>query len=402
MPAKNVCILGSTGSIGRQSLDVIRTIGGLSVVALAAHSNVGLMFEQISEFQPKLAVMEREQSAIELQKLLVENGYKTEVLYGASGIITAAGIDGADTVINALPGIAGLDPTLAAISAGKNIALANKETLVAGGEIVTLAAQAANVCILPVDSEHSAIFQCLQATLSSGNVQSAEKIYLTASGGPFWRTHEAELEHITPEKALKHPNWTMGKKITIDSATMMNKGLEVIEAKWLFGREIPIDILVHPQSVIHSMVEFRDGAILAQLGTADMRVPIAFALCFPERAATDFPRLDFSKVRNLTFEPPDYARFPCLRLADQAWRLGGTVPAVMNAANEIAVNAFLDNVAKFTDIPYIIEATMMAYNDNSELSAQAIHEAERWSINKAMDIIKNLGIARKKYFPMSE
>jgi 1-deoxy-D-xylulose-5-phosphate reductoisomerase len=363
-------------------LEVIRRQGGFRVVSLTANTNARLMFEQIREFAPDLAVMTDADAAHELSRMIKSSGIGTEILSGEAALLTAAAVPGADTVLNALVGSVGLRPTLAAIAAGKRVALANKETLVAGGELVMAAAEASGAAILPVDSEHSAIFQCLQ----EGGRGWAEKILLTASGGPFRLTPAERFADITPAMALCHPNWSMGAKITIDSATLMNKGLEVIEAHWLFGRDLPVEILVHPESVVHSMVQFRDGAVLAQLGVPDMRAPIAYALYYPERVQSDFPRADFPALGRLTFESPDYGRFPCLRLALSAYDMGGAYPAVMSAANETAVERFLKGSAGFTDIPVIIEKTLSAYNDTDDLTADAVDEAGTWARAYAREV----------------
>ncbi|WP_104371258.1 1-deoxy-D-xylulose-5-phosphate reductoisomerase [Desulfocucumis palustris] len=370
---KGVSILGSTGSIGCQALDVVsRYPERFFVTALAAGKNWRLLSEQAARFRPELVSVAAEKDARLLEDSLPE-GYKPEIHWGEEGLMAVAACAGAGVVLTAVTGTAGLLPTVAAIKAGKDIALANKETLVAAGEPVTKLAFDKGVNILPVDSEHSAIWQCLsgripvslarRATGQSGGdaggltgICSREvgNIILTASGGPFRREPE-DLSGVTVEMALAHPNWQMGKKITIDSATLMNKGLEVIEAHWLFGVEYSrIRVLVHPQSIIHSMVEFVDGSVLAQLGLPDMRLPIQYALGYPERLSNDLPRINWFDLRALTFQAPDYSRFPLLRLAFQAGEAGGTMPAALNAANEVAVEAFLNRKINFSSIYGIV------------------------------------------------
>ena len=384
---KRVSILGSTGSIGTQTLDVIREHSGdFLVMALTCGENVEKLCEQVREFGPSLAVTGNEEGAkvlsdfIEKEGLTSNKGEKIEIKYGKEGILSAAEMD-CDLVVNALMGMRGLVPTLGAIETGHDIAFANKETLVAGGEIVMEAVRRKGVKLLPVDSEHSAIFQCL---VGGGKIK---KILLTASGGPFRGWKKEDLEKVTPEMALKHPNWTMGKKITIDSATMMNKGLEVIEAKWLFDVDVnDIEVLVHPQSIIHSGVEFEDTAILVQMGTPDMKVPISVALGYPERLALSQPGLDFfGKGRNLTFEEPDMDNFRCLSLAIEASKRGGAYPAVMNGANEVLVDLFLREKIGFMDIPRIIERVMNEYIEekNETLTLEAVLKADEWAREKA-------------------
>ena len=369
-------ILGSTGSIGVQTLEVIDNLPECSIAALTAHSNIDLLEVQAKKYHPEMVAVIDEQAAYELERRLAGCGIR--VGHGIDGVISAASIPAADMVVNALVGSAGLRPTVAAIEAGKNIALANKETLVAAGDIITRLAAKHEIAIRPIDSEHSAIFQCLQ-----GNERGAlSRIYLTASGGPFRGMSLDALAHVTRADALKHPNWAMGAKITIDSATMMNKGLEVIEAKWLFGIGLDqIHVLVHPQSVVHSMVEFHDGAIMAQLGEPDMRVPISYAITYPKRVQTDFPRVDFMLNNSFTFEKPDFMAFPCLRLAFEAAKTGNCLPAVMNAANEAAVGLFLGNKISFLQIPELIEKAMEAYTVGTGQDASdidAVLAADEW------------------------
>lgn len=377
--AENISILGSTGSIGTQTLEVVREIGGIKVTAITAGSNIDLLEVQAKEFKPELVCVMDTDKALELKKRL--SGLKCEVLSGMDGLVAAATIASADTVVNSVVGNIGLRPTVAAIKAGKNIALANKETLVTSGELVMKLIKDNNVSMYPVDSEHSAIFQSLQG--NSGN--KIENIWLTASGGPF--RGMTDLSKVTLADALKHPNWSMGKKITIDSATMMNKGLEVIEAKWLFNVDLDrIKVVVHPQSIVHSMVEYEDGAIIAQLGVPDMKVPIQYALTYPKRIKNGFPKLNFFEHSNLTFEKPNPKVFTCLALAFDAIKTGGTMPAVLNAANEVAVAKFLDNKIGFTDIPKLIEKAMSAYTVKYNYSLEDVYEADSF----AREYVNNL------------
>ena len=352
---KQLVILGSTGSIGRNALDVVSAHADqFRVVALAAGRNMELLKRQIQACHPRLvAVLDEEHAAILRHSL--DPFCSVEIVYGREGFCRAAAIPEATLVISAMVGAAGLEPTLAAIDAGKDVALANKETMVIAGKIVMQRAAARGVKILPVDSEHSAIYQCLEGN----KAKHVKRIILTASGGPFFRWSREEMKDIKPEQALKHPNWSMGKKITIDSATMMNKGLEIIEARWLF--DIPyekISVIIHPQSVVHSMVEYVDGSIMAQLGPPDMRIPIAYALSYPERLSQQEPFLDLLSQRALSFYPPDEKKFPCLALAFRAGIEGGLLPAVMNAANEIAVEKYLEEKIGFMDIPRVVRAVM--------------------------------------------
>ncbi len=371
--AGKISILGSTGSIGIQTLDVARNLK-LEVLGLTAYSNIDLIEKQAREFKPYVVAVHGKELADELRLRL--RGLNIEVLEGVEGVKKAAVIEETDTVVVAVVGIAGLIPTLEAIRCGKNIALANKETLVTAGALVMSEAKKRNVKILPVDSEHSAIFQCLMGN----NNTEASKIILTASGGPFRGKKLGELVKVMPEEALMHPNWIMGSKITIDSATLMNKGLEVIEANWLFGMGLEqIQVLVHPQSVIHSMVEYKDGSVIAQLGSPDMRIPIQFALTYPARVANNFKRLDFIEMGCLTFEKPDIAAFPCLGLAFEALKAGGTMPVVLNAVNEVAVRLFLEGKIGFVDIPRIIEKTMNRHTVNINPGLDDIIEVDRWA-----------------------
>lgn len=376
---ENISILGSTGSIGTQTLEVVREIGGIKVTALTAGSNIDLLQVQAEEFKPELICVMDENKALELKKRL--SGSNTEVLIGMEGLIAAATVVSADTVVNSVVGNIGLRPTVEAVKAGKNIALANKETLVTSGELVMRLLRENNVNMYPVDSEHSAIFQSLQGN----SMNRIENIWLTASGGPF--RGMTDLSGVTLADALNHPNWSMGKKITIDSATMMNKGLEVIEAKWLFNVDLDrIKVVVHPQSIVHSMVEYEDGAIIAQLGVPDMKVPIQYALTYPRRLKNSFPKLNFFERNNLTFEKPDLNVFRCLALAFEAIKTGGTMPAVLNAANEVAVAKFLEGKINFVDIPRLIEKAMSAYNVKYDYSLEDVLEADSF----AREYVNNL------------
>lgn len=371
---KKIAILGSTGSIGAQTLDVVREHSDeLQVVALAAGSNKERLKEQIKEFHPKLVSLSDEKKAQELKEELA--GEQVEVVCGMEGLIEVAGADSADVVVTAVVGMMGILPTMEAIKKGKDIALANKETLVTAGHLIIPMAKEYGVSILPVDSEHSAIFQSLQ-----GEPKAAlDKILLTASGGPFRGKSAEFLETVTLEDALNHPNWSMGPKITIDSSTMVNKGLEVMEAKWLFGVDYSqIEVVIQPQSIIHSMVQYVDGAIIAQLGTPDMRVPIEYALFYPERRSLSGDRLDFSKLSQITFEKPDYKVFRGLSLAIEAGKTGETMPTVFNAANERAVAKFLKGEIKYTDIVRSIEKCMDAHKVSAHPDLEEILATEQW------------------------
>lgn len=371
---KTIAILGSTGSIGTQTLEVVAAHRDrFAVAALAAHSNDALLEKQIAAFQPRVAVLADEAAA---RRLAARYDGPTKILGGKVGVLAAATQPEADVVVTSMVGFAGLEPTIAAIRAGKDIALANKETLVVAGELVMALAKENDVAVLPVDSEHSAIFQCLE-----GQDRAAlHKIWLTASGGPFRGLRRGDLEAVTVERCLKHPNWTMGQKITVDSATLANKGLEVIEAKWLYGVSYDrIQVVVHPQSIVHSMVEFEDGAVLAQLGLPDMRVPIQYALTYPQRLPAPFPKADFWQMRDLTFEAPDLETFEALRLAYEAGQRGGTMPCVFNAANEIAVGAFLHKKLSFLGIYEVIRCAMHAHTAVERPDLGALFEADVWA-----------------------
>ena len=381
---KNVVILGSTGSIGQQALEVIRHLPDrFRVVGLAAGSSWKLLAGQIKEFQPEAAVLAEEKKLTELRDELT--GWTVpELAWGKDGLRQLAVLPSADLVLVALTGAVGIYPTIAAVNAGKTIALANKETLVAAGELVMKLAADRKVSILPVDSEHSAIWQCLHGQ----RINQIGKIILTASGGPFRRYTGEELAAVTVDMALNHPNWQMGRKITVDSATMMNKGLEVIEAKWLFGVEYKqITVVIHPQSIIHSAVEFADGSIVAQLGAPDMRLPIHYALNYPKRVKSCSPKIDLTKLSALTFEEPDLARFPSLKLAFSAGETGGTMPSVLNAANEVAVDAFLTRRLSFSRIPEIVATVMERHNTVGHPVLEEIIAADRWARECAAELV---------------
>ena len=369
---KRIAILGSTGSIGTQTLDVVREQGDISVAALAAGSNIALLEQQIREFHPRLVAVWDKKKAEELKIKTAD--LSVEILDGMDGLLAVAQIPEAEILVTAIVGMLGIRPTIAAIRAGKDIALANKETLVTAGHLIMPMAEENHVSILPVDSEHSAIFQ----SLNGERHNKIHKILLTASGGPFRGKTREELKDVTVEDALKHPNWSMGRKITVDSATLVNKGLEVMEAKWLFDVELSqIQVVVQPQSVIHSMVEYEDGAIIAELGTADMRLPIQYALYYPDRRPLSGERLDFYKLGQITFERPDTDTFRGLALAYRAMEQGGNVPTAFNAANERAVAKFLNHEIRFLEIPEIIEACMEHCGYVKNPSVEEILDTER-------------------------
>lgn len=369
---KKIAILGSTGSIGTQTLDVVREQGDISVAALAAGSNIALLEQQIREFHPRLVAVWDKKKAEELKIKTAD--LSVEILDGMDGLLAVAQIPEAEILVTAIVGMLGIRPTIAAIRAGKDIALANKETLVTAGHLIMPMAEENHVSILPVDSEHSAIFQ----SLNGERHNKIHKILLTASGGPFRGKTREELKDVTVEDALKHPNWSMGRKITVDSASLVNKGLEVMEAKWLFDVELSqIQVVVQPQSVIHSMVEYEDGAIIAELGTADMRLPIQYALYYPDRRPFSGERLDFYKLGQITFERPDTDTFRGLALAYRAMEQGGNVPTAFNAANERAVAKFLNHEIRFLEIPEIIEACMEHCNYVKNPSVEEILDTER-------------------------
>lgn len=392
--AKRISILGSTGSIGTQVLDVAERLPGeIEVAALAAHSNVSLLAEQARRFRPTLVSIGEERLEPELRRLL--GGDSIRIASGAEGWIESATIADADQVVVSMAGTPGLLPTLAAIDAGKEIALASKEVLVCAGEIVTRKAAEKGVKIVPIDSEHSAIFQCVNGE----DLKSVEKIYLTASGGPFYslevdlKSTPNDLSTVTPEQALAHPTWRMGRKVTIDSATLMNKGLEIIEARWLFGVQCDnIEVVIHPKSIVHSMVMFVDGSVIAQLGLPDMRLPIQYALLYPRRYNSGLPRVDLVKAGALEFGHPDMGKFPALRLAYEAGRVGGTLPAVMNAADEVAVQLFLDAKIGFLDIARLVERVMEAHHPVSHPTLEDILSADSWARDFTSSIAGGIGI----------
>ncbi|MGI5902245.1 MAG: 1-deoxy-D-xylulose-5-phosphate reductoisomerase [Desulfitobacteriia bacterium] len=380
---KTITLLGSTGSIGTQTLDVVRLAKDkLRVYALTANSQIELLEQQIREFSPQIAVLMEEKAARELRERVKD--LPVRVLQGIEGLIEASVAEQVQMVVTAVSGSIGLKPTLAALKAGKDIALANKETLVAAGELIINTAQVYNCSILPVDSEHSAIFQCLEASPHTP----PKKIILTASGGPFRGWTKEQRKGITPEMALKHPSWMMGAKITIDSATMMNKGLEVIEAKFLFDLEYDqIEVLIHPQSIVHSMVEYSDGSVIAQLAQPDMRLPIQYALSYPDRWASPAVESLSFPGKTLSFEQPDYEAFPALALAYECGRRGGTLPAVMNAANEIAVHAFLGGRIEYHEIYEIVDRTCLKHQTEEANSLEKILAADYWARKTAEELI---------------
>ncbi len=381
---KNISILGSTGSIGVNALKVIKANPEkYRCLGLAAGRNIELLITQIKNFQPLAVCVLDEKLALDLKGEL-SDGIRPEILFGTKGFKHLAKLDGVDTVISAMTGAAGLLPTFEAIKAGKNIALANKETMVMAGVLIMAEAKKRGVSILPIDSEHSAIFQSLQGHPRDD----IRRVILTASGGPFRDLPLEEINKVKPSQALNHPNWDMGEKVTIDSATMMNKGLEAIEAKWLFNLDMDqISILIHPQSIIHSMVEYNDGSILAQLGVPDMIIPISYALSYPRHDPNCLPALELDQVGKLTFEKPDFKKFRCLDLALEAARIGGSMPTVLNAANEIAVEAFLKEKIGFLDIPNLIEKAMGAHQPQPVDSIDMVLEFDAWSRNKAREVM---------------
>lgn len=380
---KHIAILGSTGSIGRQALDVVRNHSeAFEVEVLTAQNNADLLIEQAIFFKPNAVVIGNDEKYQSVRKAL--EAYPIKVFSGKESLRQVVTMDEIDIVLTAMVGIAGLEPTLEAVSAGKPIALANKETLVVAGNLITEQARNKGINIYPVDSEHSAIFQCLAGEFHN----EVEKIYLTASGGPFRGKSREFLENVKKEDALLHPNWSMGCKITIDSATLMNKGLEVIEAKWLFGLQPEqIEVIVHPQSIVHSMVQFTDGSIKAQMGLPDMKLPILYALSYPNRVQTSFPRFDFANCSTLTFEAADTVNFPCLNLAYEALQKGGNMPCVLNAANEIAVAAFLRDKLTFLKIPEVVEQCMLNLHFISNPSLSDLLETDLETRNYAQKLM---------------
>lgn len=370
---RNIAILGSTGSIGTQTLEIVRENNDLNVVSIAAKSSINKLEEQVREFKPDIVCVYDEKAASQFKVMISDTN--TKVVSGMEGLIEAATYKSAELVVTAFVGMIGIVPTVEAIKAGKNIALANKETLVTAGHIVMDLAKKNNVKILPVDSEHSAIFQ----SLNGENSKEIDKILLTASGGPFRTKTKEDLKTVTLEDALKHPNWSMGRKITIDSATMVNKGLEVLEAKWLFDVDVDnIQVVVQPQSIIHSMVQFNDGAVIAQLGVPDMKLPIQYAIYYPERRYLSGDRLDFGKIGQITFEDPDFEKFKGLELAYESGRIGGSMPTVLNAANEKAVAMFLNRKIGYLEIADIIEYCMSKHNTIENPTIEQILEIENW------------------------
>ena len=361
-------ILGSTGSIGTQALDVARKLN-LNICALTAYSNIDILEQQVRAFKPALAVVFSQEKAEELKIKIADTS--TKVLWGMDGLIEASVIDSADMVLNSLVGMVGLTPTLSAINSGKDVALANKETLVAGGSLVMDAVKRNNVHMYPVDSEHSAIFQCLQGM---NNKKELKKLILTASGGPFFGKTENDLKDVTVKEALNHPNWSMGAQITIDSATMMNKGLEIIEASWLFDMpEDKIDVVVHRESIVHSMIQFVDNSVIAQLGLPDMRIPIQYAITYPNRFESPVDELDLTEISNLSFCKPDYKTFKCLKSCKEAINMGGTAPAIANGANEVANKLFRDGKIKFLEI--------------GDLVYEALHNVKKNEIKRVEDVL---------------
>ena len=379
---KKISLLGSTGSIGTNVLDVIeRNPEKFQILGMSAGNNVDLFAKQIRKFKPRVVALFDTKKIPTLKERIAD--LDIEILSGEEGTIAVATLPEADVVVSGVMGSAGLLPAIHALKSGKNLALANKETLVIAGELVLREAKKTNSQIIPIDSEHSAIFQ----VLNGEKKERIKKIILTASGGPFRTFSLGQMETVTVKDALKHPNWDMGAKITIDSSTMMNKGLEYIEAKWLFGVNTPVEIIVHAQSIIHSMIEFVDTSILAQLGIPDMRVPIAYALTYPDRFECDLPSLDLTTMGNLTFEAPDFERFPCLQLAIDAMEIGKTMPAVLNAANEIAVQAFLEELISYKDIAELIRMVMQNHNPSPLKELQDVLIADRWAREETTKLV---------------
>ncbi len=381
---KNIAILGSTGSIGRNTLEVVRNLNknGYPIRAayLTAHSNSELLQKQIDEFRPDAVVIFDESLHKELKSHC--GNTKCEVLQGRNGITEIIKKGEYDLLVNSLVGFAGLEPTLEAIKRGKKIALANKESLVVAGEIISKLIKKPETYIIPIDSEHSAILQCIWGEA----INSVRKITLTASGGPFINYTKKQLEDVTIAQALNHPNWKMGNKITIDSATLMNKGFEIIEGKWLFNMDVSnIEVVIHPQSIIHSLVEFSDGSVKAQLGIPDMKIPIQYAITFPERIASDYPRLDLNKLKSLTFFAPDIEKFECLKIAYDVIKLGGSYPVVLNASNEVAVDMFLKKKIRFLEIPGLIKLALDKHVNHLESDVEGIFEIDKWS----REVVKN-------------
>ncbi|MFT7558476.1 MAG: 1-deoxy-D-xylulose-5-phosphate reductoisomerase [Flavobacteriales bacterium] len=389
---QSISILGSTGSIGLSTLDVIsRHPDRYSVFALSGYSRYQVLAEQVLKFKPRYAVMVCEDAAGRLRDTLAASISQTEVLSGAKALESIASHDSVDCVVAAIVGAAGLEPSMAAVKASKKVLLANKEALVMSGALFMQAVEDSGAVLLPVDSEHNAIFQCLPDAVTSLAEAGIHKLLLTGSGGPFRICAIADLDSVTPEQAVAHPNWDMGKKISIDSATMMNKGLEFIEACWLFNaKPEDIEVVLHPQSIVHSMVQYRDGSVLAQLGQPDMRTPIAHCLAWPERIDAGVEPLDFTAISSLTFESPDYQRFPCLKLAMDAMKAGGDMPTALNAANEVAVDAFLAEQIAFTDIAKVVKNVVESWNLSEPLTIADVIEADRVARECASDAIQKL------------
>ena len=383
---KAIVILGSTGSIGTNTLDIVeRFPAEFRVVGLTAGNNDEMLEEQIRRFKPRVVALSNESAAARLRQRCPD--LPVQILAGQEGLVRVASIAEAELVVSAIVGGAGLVPTLAAIRSKKHIALANKEPMVMAGKLMQEEARRHGVRIFPVDSEHSAIFQSLEGH----RIKDVRRLILTASGGALWTLTKEQLQDVTPERALQHPNWKMGAKITIDSATLMNKGLEVVEARWLFDiPESRIDVMIHRESIIHSLVEYEDRSMIAQLGLPDMRTPISYAMQYPERLALDLPSLELTEIGKLTFCKPDHDRFPCLSLGYESLRIGGTMPAAMNAANEIAVDAFLQGGIRFTDISDIIRSTMEAHGPREVDSVEVALEADRWARSKAESLVHAL------------
>ena len=392
---KHIVILGSTGSIGKNTLSVVETHADeFKVVGLAANRDVDTLEQQIRRYRPALVALNEPTAAAQLRERIRDLNC-TQVLAGTEGLQTVATMPQASQVLDGMGGSAGLLPTLAAINAGKDIAFVNKEVMVMAGPLVNAAVEANGVNLIPIDGEMSAIFQCLEGARDPK--ADIHRLLITASGGPFREVPKEALYSVTPQQALRHPNWKMGQKITIDSATMMNKGLEVIEAKWLFDIEpSKIDIVVHPESIVHSMVEWTDGSTLAQLGPTDMRIMIQYALTYPRRFSTPVPRLDLMEARTLHFEPVDFGKFPCLSLAYTAAEVGGTLPVVLSSADEVVVEAFLDTCIGFMDIPAILARVMDAHEVISDPTLSDILEVDRWAKSTARSIIKNHVRSNKK------
>jgi 1-deoxy-D-xylulose-5-phosphate reductoisomerase len=394
---RHIAVLGATGSIGKSTLDVVaRHPERFSVHSLTANTAVNELAALCMKFRPRYACMADFEAAAFLRRVLEGKGLPTEVLAGPGGLVEVAAHPDADSVMAAIVGAAGLPASIAAARAGKRILLANKEALVMAGPIFMEAVQAGRATLLPIDSEHNAIFQCLPSAGAMSELagKGVRKVLLTASGGPFRQRNAADMKAITPEEACAHPNWVMGRKISVDSATMMNKGLEIVEAHWLFGAAAArIEVVIHPQSVIHSMVEYDDASVIAQLGNPDMRTPIAHALAYPERIESGVPSLDLTRIGSLTFEPPDTERFPALRLAYAALLAGGTAPAVMNAANEVAVAAFLEKRLPFLRIAGVIEETLSAVGPAQVRTLEDVVAADQMARARAADMVSCLAAA---------